>query len=78
MEYDYSHLPEAFDLFVEEVDKTLMTEIEANSSLWAWFQFYDSPVKPLNPREFLHFWSALSGEEQLDYVIFTPDELLGK
>lgn len=80
-ERDYSRLQElegdaGWREFLRNLDNTLMTEIRSLPGVWQWYDFFDSPDKPLNPREFLHFWGSLSYEEDFVYKLFTPADIL--
>jgi hypothetical protein len=63
--------------FVRDLDDALEAQIRIMPHVWQWFDYFNSPDKPLNPREFLYFWSSLSFEDDLTYKLYTPGELLG-
>lgn len=62
--------------FVRDLDDALEAQIRLLSHVWPWFDFFNSPTKPLSPREFLHFWFSLSWEDELLYKLYTPAEVL--
>jgi len=65
-----------FAELLDEIDDALMAEIRSWPVLSEWYKFFDSLNNPLNPREFLHFWSSLTEEEQIIYKLVTPSEML--
>lgn len=62
--------------FVRDLDDALVAQIRLLPMVWPWFDFFDSPTKPLSPREFLYFWSSLTWEDELLYKLYTPAEVL--
>lgn len=62
--------------FVRHLDDALESQIRLMPHVWPWFDFFNSPTKPLSPREFLHFWSSLSYEDDFMYKLYLPAELL--
>lgn len=65
-----------FEQWLVGIDDELMKQINQLPDLKAWYDFFNSESNPLNPREFLHYWSSLSVEEQWAYMIYTPKEIL--
>jgi hypothetical protein len=57
--------------WLEDLDRRLMAEvINPSETFREAYQYFDSaPWKPLNPREFLQFWGALSDTEKLLYML---------
>lgn len=72
---DRSTLP-SYEKWLEGIDGTLEAEIRGTYGVWQWYDFYDSPTKPINPREFLEYWSSLSIEEQYVHKMLTPIDIL--
>jgi hypothetical protein len=62
--------------YIQHLDDSLLAQIRTMPHVWPWFDFFNSPDKPLSPREFLHFWSSLTFEDDATYKIYTPAELL--
>ncbi|AWN05216.1 hypothetical protein SEA_HOTFRIES_48 [Streptomyces phage HotFries] len=62
--------------FVRHLDDALESQIRLMSMVWPWFDFFNSPTKPLSPREFLHFWSSLTWEDEMLYKLYLPAEVL--
>jgi hypothetical protein len=62
--------------FVRNLDDALEAQIRMMPHVWQWFDFFNSPDKPLSPREFLYFWSSLSFTDDFIYKLYTPAELL--
>lgn len=52
------------------VDEAIMSEIrsEGTGLTYSLYLFFDSPDKPLDPREFLDFWASLSPAERVYYL----------
>lgn len=73
--WDKEKVPEFKD-FLVEIDESLLKEIGQSDDLMRWYDFYNSPEKPLNPREFLHYWSFLTEEERLLHMLFSPADML--
>lgn len=57
---------------VKGIDAALMWEIEheVTGVARALYDFFDSPRKPIDPREFMHYWLALTEEEKLLIMLF--------
>lgn len=67
---------DGFEKWLEVIDDKLMDEIRSFDDLREWYDFYHSDAKPMNPREFLHYWSSLTVEEELFHKLFTPADIL--
>lgn len=65
-----------FPDMVKGIDEALMWEIdhEVTGVARTLYDFFDSPGKPINPREFLQYWLALTEEEKLILLVF-PEQM---
>lgn len=68
-------IPE-FTGLLDTLDQMLMEEISNRPELLVWFDYFSTPGKPMNPREFLYFWSSLKPDEQWVYALFDPEEVI--
>lgn len=66
-----------FELLCKEIDDVIMKELKKDPLGIAldMFNYFNSPVKPLSPREFLHFWVHLTDDDKLDYISATTKPL---
>ncbi|QBZ73476.1 hypothetical protein SEA_PHERRYCRUZ_49 [Streptomyces phage PherryCruz] len=62
--------------FIRHLDDALESQIRLMPMVWPWYDFFDSPTKPINPREFLDFWSSLTWEDEMLYKLYLPAEVL--
>lgn len=66
----------SLSVFIEDIDGRLMKKIRAQDDMSQWYDFFNTPTQPLNPRMFLAYWGSLIPEEELLHRIFSPVELM--
>lgn len=54
-----------FEDLLRFLDVELMESILGDMDMAILYHWFNSPTKPLGPREFIHFWKFLTEEEKL-------------
>lgn len=59
-----------FEILCDVIDAAIMKEIKSEplGIALGLFDYFDSPTKPLSPREFFHFWVNLTDDDKLYYI----------